>query len=95
MKLVCVMDGNIVKLNDNNLQTVPQCKHFKVPASSACYLCLLQGSGGPGFSSTKGITIFSAMSVSRENVGYTMKSMKPAITEILTCASQMSEQKNK
>lgn len=42
------------------------------------YLCLLQGSGGPGFSSTKGITIFSAMSVNRENVGYTMKSMKPA-----------------
>lgn len=40
-------------------------------------LCLLQGSGGPGFSSTRGITIFSAMSVSRENVGYTMKSMKP------------------
>lgn len=40
-------------------------------------LCLLQGSGGPGFSSTRGITIFSAMSVSRENVGYTMKSIKP------------------
>lgn len=44
---------------------------------SLCHLCRLQGSGAPGFSSTKGITIFSAMSVSRENVGYTMKSMKP------------------
>lgn len=33
------------------------------------HLCLLQGSGGPGFSSTRGMTTFSAMSVRSENVG--------------------------
>lgn len=56
---------------------------------SVCHLCLLQGSGGPGFSSTRGMTIFSAMSVSSENVGYTMKSMNPAREEIMSCAFQL------
>lgn len=64
----------------------------KVQANYGCHLCLLQGSGGPGFSSTRGITIFSAMSVSSENVGYTMKSMNPAEAEqgIITCAFQLT-----
>lgn len=64
----------------------------KVQAHYVCHLCLLQGSGGPGFSSTRGITIFSAMSVSSENVGYTMKSMNPAGVEqeIINCAFQLT-----
>lgn len=64
----------------------------KVQAYYVCHLCLLQGSGGPGFSSTRGITIFSAMSVSSENVGYTMKSMNPVGVEqeIITCALQLT-----
>lgn len=64
----------------------------KVQAYYVCHLCLLQGSGGPGFSSTRGITIFSAMSVRSENVGYTMKSMNPAGVEeeIITCAFQLT-----
>lgn len=59
-------------------------------AGTVCHLCLLQGSGGPGFASTRGMTTFSAMSVSSENVGYTIKSMNPEGEELLTCTFQLT-----